>query len=369
MYHGLVGIGLIVSFLLMPDIPPKPMFIEPQNISRVVNLGKRSGLGRWQEVMEKDRDVARSLFRAAWSQFPLAARTRAETFGDMFRFFDGPCLSEMSAWARVLRQSFGAVAMVNCSYELDHAGDTFSLSGFLGLLWRKIFGCTAAVVQIEGGETVHLRNLDWPIPSMAVATRIFKFTGGKHDFSIIGLPGQVGALSGIVPGNYSAAINWAPPQLMPSFDHGPSFLLRETLQECETYEKAVKKLETASLSTSVFYTVCGAHTGCAIERTPDKHVTRPIENGAVVQTNHHVAAAFESNNEMLQKLQNDFLVNNTRQRLKDATQGILNKAIGKSFNKENLYSALNDGEVTNYQTIQRMILRPSTGDIHLQVAN
>ena len=79
----------------------------------------------------------------------------------------------------------------------------------------------------------------------------------------------MGVLSGMLPRAYSVTINWAPPAAFPTFDFGPGFLLRDTLETCDNYESAVDTLTRTRLSTSVFFTVCGTEKdqACVIERT------------------------------------------------------------------------------------------------------
>ena len=106
------------------------------------------------------------------------------------------------------------------------------------LRWPKLFGCTAGVRWLDGLGMVHLRTLDWPLATMGQATRFFRFQRGAREFVSVGVPGQVGVLSGMLPGGYSVTINWAPPIGRPSFDFGPTFLLRDTLETCDRYDDA-----------------------------------------------------------------------------------------------------------------------------------
>src|SRR5262249_11691855 len=152
---------------------------------------------------------------------------------------------EIQAWADSLGVSVGTATMLNCAYELSH------------LRVPQLFGCTAGLRWVEGQGMVHVRTLDWPLPSMAQATRLFRFRRGQRDFVSVGVPGQVGILSGMLPGAYSVTINWAPPAAMPNFDFGPCFFLREVFEKHDTYASAVQALTKTQLSTSVFFTVCG----------------------------------------------------------------------------------------------------------------
>src|SRR5262249_12809096 len=133
------------------------------------------------------------------------------------------------------------------------------------------------------------------------ATRLFRFRKGSREFVAVGVPGQVSVLSGMLPHAYSVTINWAPPVSLPSFEFGPAFLLRDTLETCDTYDAAVRVLEQTKLSTSVFYTVCGTEQGqaCVIERTQSAAVVRPVTERGLVQANHHVAQRFAKNNAKL----------------------------------------------------------------------
>jgi hypothetical protein len=333
-----------------------------------INLGTRSGTGRWAVVMDSELHNADRLFESAWKLYPPAARAFSGWFGDAYRDFDGPYQNELQAWGKALGREFGEVAMVNCAYELEQLWEAHTFLDISETLLQKLFACTAGIVCLESNELAHVRTLDWSIPGMAAATRIFQFNGGKHTFITIGFPGFVGALSGMVPGQYSATINWAPPQQAPSFDHAPAFLLRESLERCGTYSEAKAHLSTVKLATSVFFTLCGLNEGCVIERTPDQSRVRDLEGGLVAQSNHHVAPDFEPYNVKLQELKkDDFLVRNTRDRrisLEDALKAL----VGTKYDEKGLFAALDAGEVTNCETSQRMIFRPKSGEIILETA-
>lgn len=60
-------------------------------------------------------------------------------------------------------------------------------------------------------------------------------------------------LSGMVPGGYSATIDYAPPTFMPGFDFGPLFLLRHVFETCDTYDDACYTLSHTKLSANVLF--------------------------------------------------------------------------------------------------------------------
>ncbi len=182
-------------------------------------------------------------------------------------------------------------------------------------------------------------------------------------------PGFVGVLSGMVPGAYSVTINWAPPADQPDFHWGPSFLWRTVLETCDTYAEAVERLATTCLATSVFYTVCGAHPGeaCVIERTREQAVVRPAAGARAVQSNHHVAAAFAGLNAQLARYYEttgDPLVQNTLERRANL-DAALARVPASEESGELWIATLAVAEVTNFETVQRMVFCPAAGTLVL----
>ena len=200
---------------------------------------------RWDEVISREKAVAVQLLGDIEAEFERVPEFLRWIFAGLYRAFGGLYSGEIGAWADALGVSLGTATMLNCAYELSH------------LRLPKLFGCTTGVRWVEGLGMVHVRNLDWPLPSMGEATRLFRFRRGAREFVSVGVPGQVSVLSGMLPGAYSITINWAPPASRPSFDFGPAFLLRHTLENCDSYDAAVEILRHTPLSTSVFFTVCG----------------------------------------------------------------------------------------------------------------
>src|SRR5262249_3160396 len=202
---------------------------------------------------------------------------------------------EIKAWADALGVSAGTVTLLNCAYELSH------------VRLRRPFGCTAGVRWVAGLGPVHVRNLDWPLAGLGDATCLFRFRRGERMFLVVGVPGQVGVLSGMLPGAYSVTINWAPPAHAPTFRFGPALLLRDTLETRNSYATAVEALRKTPVAASVFFTVCGTEAGqaCVIERTPRSAVVRPLDGPVVVQANHHVGARFAANNADLDDVEED----------------------------------------------------------------
>src|SRR6516162_834992 len=182
---------------------------------------------RWAEVISREKTVASRLVAEAEKEFERVPELLRWVFARLYQAFGGLYRGEMVSWADALGVSLGTVTILNCAYELSH------------LRWPKLFGCTAGVRWVEGLGMIHVRNLDWPLAKMGAATRLIRFRRGTREFVSVGVPGHVGVLSGMVPQAYSVTINWAPPATFPSFDFGPAFLVRDTLETCDNYDAAV----------------------------------------------------------------------------------------------------------------------------------
>src|SRR5262245_57331768 len=270
-----------------------------------IDLG-RDEATRWEEVISREKTAASRLVREAGSQFERVPELLRWVFARLYQSSAGLYRGEIAAWAEALGVSLGTLTILNCAYELSH------------LRWPRLFGCTAGVRWVDGLGMVHVRSLDWPLATMGAATRLFRFRRGARAFVSVGVPGQVGVLSGMLPKAYSVTINWAPPAAFPCFDFGPAFLLRDTLETCDTFDAAVRTLTETRLSTSVFFTVCGTARGqaCVIERTQREAVVRPMPGPVLVQANHHVAGRFAKNNEDILEGEDDedvFSLNNSTQ--------------------------------------------------------
>jgi len=308
---------------------------------------------RWAEVIRRDKQLVVDLIEEAKEDLPKLPDALFRGAGFLFNQFY--CLSggryrgEMAAWASALGISPGEVALLNCTYELSHLGE-------------RLFGCTAGVRWIEGLGMVHVRSLDWPLSKIGPATHLLHFVDGGREFYSLGITGYVSVLSGMVPGpeGYSVSINWAPPTGSPNFTWGPSFLLRETLEECETYDEAVEVLAKTKLSTSVFFTVCGTHRGqaCVIERTRKAAVIRKPRRGILVQANHHVAPDFRDNNKPgcdAETLRDSKLRAYTlEEELRD---------LGGASSLEEVAACLDVSPVKNAQSFQQMVFQPKTGEV------
>lgn len=309
---------------------------------------------RWEEVISGEKTVARRLVQEASSQFERVPELLRWVFARLYQRSGGLYRGEIASWAEALSVSLGTATILNCAYELSH------------LRWPKLFGCTAGVRWVDGLGMVHVRSLDWPLATMGAATRLFRFRRGEREFVSVGVPGHVGVLSGMLPHAYSVTINWAPPVAFPCFDFGPAFLLRDTLETCDSYDAAVRTLTETGLSTSVFFTVCGTEReqGCVIERTQSEAVVRPMPGPVLVQANHHVAGRFVKNNKDILAGESDedvFSLAGSSQRA-DTLSRTLVEMCG-SCTLDTVANVLNRATVLNEDTCQQMVFCPGSGAV------
>ena len=321
----------------------------------------RTEADRWVETIAAEKENARRLIDRAAADLERVPRAARWSFGQLYRMFGGLYQGEIAAWAEALGVSAGTATMLNCLYELSH------------LPQPKWLGCTAGIRWIEGHGMVHVRTLDWPIEGMGEATRLFRFRrsrsgGGPREFISIAMPGQVGMLSGMLPGAYSVTINWAPPAALPNFEFGPGFLLRHVFETCDTYAAAAQALRDTRLSTSVFFTICGSekNQACVIERTQGGAAVRPFTGTALVQANHHIAPTFARNNEAIREVPPEeevFSIDGSTKRVNILQDGLAN--LPSSCTLEGAAAPLEIPTVLNSQTCQKMVFCPASGEFKL----
>jgi acid ceramidase len=311
---------------------------------------------RWAEVTSRETAVVGRLLEEAGAEFARVPELARWIFARLYQATGGLYRDELAAWADALGVSPGTITILNCADEFSH------------LCCPNLFGCTAGARWVDGLGMVHVRTLDWPLPTMGDATRRFWFRRGTRQFVSVGVPGQVGVLSGMLPLAYSATINWAPPVAFPTFEFGPAFLLRDVLETCDSFDTAVARLTSTPLSTSAFFTVCGVEKdqACVIERTQRDAVVRSMTGPVLVQANHHVAARFQKNNEdLLEVAPGDevFSLDGSTTRAEIMTRALSERE--STTRPEEIARVLDTPSVLNSQTCQQMVFCPSTGDLHV----
>lgn len=301
---------------------------------------------RWAEVIARDRGLVKRLAEEAEEDYAFMPGFFKRFLGwllfTLYTIYGGRYRGELRAWANALGRPLGDVILLNCSYELSHVIDVGA------------FGCTTGVLRTSKFGLVHARSMDWPLRNIGRATRLFEYRKGERSFFAVGISGFVGVLSGMLPGAYSATLNWAPPTGRPTFDFGPAFLLREVFETCDTYEEAVHVLTHTPLSVPAFFTVCGVEKACVLERTHTDASMRRLRGSVLVQANHHVVRRFQDRNTDKELLEHSTERAETLERaLKQSSADSL----------EEIGCALDVGLVCNNDSYQQMVFCPATGEI------
>lgn len=233
---------------------------------------------RWHAAIARESKSARQIIAGAAREIQ-ANYAMAVAARFLYPIVGGPYRGELNAWARGLTVSQGLLTLLQLSYELSHIGAVVAGS-------NPLLGCSTGVFRTSAGFT-HVRTLDWGIPEMRRASRRIDFIRKNRKIMTVGFPGFIGVLTGMLPGAYSVSINYAPPSGIPGLGASPPLLVRHVLENCDTYESAVKQLSETVLTTNVFFTVCGVDNACVIERERKGYALRPYQKGLVV-TNHYV---------------------------------------------------------------------------------
>eukprot|EP00347_Sterkiella_histriomuscorum_P010753 403375054 len=160
-------------------------------------------------------------------------------------------LEEMEGIADTLEKSTNEVMMMNFLYELDAY-------------------CTTIVVRQGNGDLCMLRNLDFYFPNETRKTLyIGKFyRGGRYLFEAPMFAGIVGIYTAYRPQAFALAINERNPKnndmgfmqnlgMMFSGFTQISYLARQVMQECTTYECAYNRLQSKTLIAGCYLILVG----------------------------------------------------------------------------------------------------------------
>lgn len=206
------------------------------------------------------------------------------------------------------------VLCVNLSYEVAIVATTpgeLDLSG----LWKSLVdvkeatrvGCTTFVHWSESdvelcGTTSRMtsratfaRNLDWPDPDGLLKQSTFLrryeatkerhhffggVTPGRKAFQSLTFPGYSGVLTGFAPGRFAVALNAVLGDGPIRLGEAPSFLTRRAMEECETFDEALRLLSRTPLICGALFTLvnaqpcAGQKTAVVIERSSDRYAIR-----------------------------------------------------------------------------------------------
>lgn len=127
--------------------------------------------------------------------------------------------------------------------------------------------CFGIVAQNEQGDIIIGRNLDFPMVLRNVAYQANFYKDGKLLYKAMMLAGFNGSFTAMKPGKFAVTLNARPRDyflrgVIPALFrvngvHNPGSLLREAMEEADTYEEALDILQQSKLATKVYYVVSG----------------------------------------------------------------------------------------------------------------
>ncbi|AXG68763.1 acyl-coenzyme A:6-aminopenicillanic acid acyl-transferase [Kordia sp. SMS9] len=224
---------------------------------------------------------------------------------------------------------------------------------------KLYFGCTAFATWNDN-EMFHARNLDWHTDENILSTHsmIFDFQkAGKTIFKSVGWPGFVGVLSAIKPRKFAITLNAVLSEDQAELALPISFVLRDVLETCESFEEAKTKLENTPIICDCLLLLSGTkhHEKVVIERTPKRTETRISEEGFIVVTNDY------------KQLQNGRAAGNILQATScgrfDSTTTLLRA--NKVQQEQQCLEVLQHQNVMMGITMQQMVFTVNTGEIKL----
>ncbi|WP_299434294.1 C45 family autoproteolytic acyltransferase/hydolase [uncultured Aquimarina sp.] len=241
----------------------------------------------------------------------------------------------------------------------DFSSDQILIANLYYDLLKFYLGCTAFAVY-NGTEILHSRNLDWHTENDLLSKHsiIFDFQKkGKTLYKSVGWPGFIGILSGTKIGKFSLTLNAVSSNDSPEIATPISFLLRDVLGDCNSFQDAKYKIEQTMIMSDCLILLSGVkrEDKVVIERTPKRFATRTTEEDYIIVTNDY------------KLLQNSSSTGNMLQDTScgryDNTQELLLKNI--PLNDKECLKILQDDNIMMEITVQQMVFHNHSGKIKL----
>ena len=274
---------ILLSFLLIIAVVVN--CFSPKNVkSYNINLDVAPEY-RWNEVVDDYAQYLPELIPALEQYVPAEVLPLLDVLGDAVdTYLPEPYAAEILGIGQRSKVPVGEVALLNILYDITA-------------------GCTSIVAEDEMGNIYHGRNLDYGFTQILQnITFIANFqSGGKTVYSGTTYAGYVGLLTGQRPHQFSVSLDerdtgkhWmnAATALLAKNASIVSFLIRDTLENAQSYEDAYDALTQATFIAPSYIIIAGVKSGQGAVITRDRIVTRdtwklhPPNQWFLVETNY-----------------------------------------------------------------------------------
>jgi hypothetical protein len=338
---------------------------------RVIRYQAAKAPERWQQVLEKDLALLKEVCSSM--------KEMLDHHGVLLP------VKIFSAFAYYLYYARHGYFIDESDELARHGGISPSLMAFLQrqYTWSHAACTTASVFDPTTNEMVMLRSLDWPgaeVLAKATRTHEFQDSAGRTAFVSAGLTGMVGVLTGVRPGGYSIALNFAHAKKSIRRAADPTMMIRRLLEDASVTSFGAAKLAISKwdLGAPCFISLCGIAKGegCVFEFLPGgAHQIREMGDAYVVQANHFDGKEDTAATAALEKADTETRFQATLAQ----SSGMRRRQVETRFTE---WAAKPGGEaieaaalriwsevpVRNYETTQFVVMRPSKGEARIWVA-
>ena len=274
---------LVIPFLLL--IATVVDCISPRNVKTYnINLDTAAKY-RWNEVVDDFAEYLPELIPALKQYIPAEVLPLLTLFGDTVdAYLPEPYAAEILGIGQRSKISVGDIAVLNILYDM-------------------LAGCTSIVAEDEMGHIYHGRNLDYGLTQILQnITLMANFQrGGQTMYTGTTYAGYVGLLTGQRPHQFSISLDqrdagqhWMNmvTALLEKNTSIVSFLIRDVLENEQSYEDAYDVLTRATFIAPSYIIIAGVKTGQGVVITRDRITTRdswkldPPEQWFLVETNY-----------------------------------------------------------------------------------
>lgn len=218
---------------------------------------------RWEHVAKAEKPRLKKLVGTIKAYVLSVPRSVFRMASGFFWMHNAKYLREANAFADILDEPRGLIQAAQVMYELVHLVDKRAFAKP-----PPSVGCTTVGMIYPTRPSELIRTLDWDLPGMKDATRIFRFRGKHGDFLGVGTLGSVSILTGLhITGKYALAMNDAPAVHGIRLGRAPSFQIRRAMENYDDAASALDFLSETKMATSAFFMGVTPFAATVIEHT------------------------------------------------------------------------------------------------------